>query len=358
MFVFIAFAAVAHAVTKDCFAYKCSSHLARDECLKFNEEDQAYLIKPCKEDKVCNADPVNIPDTATCEDPPSAKSTYLAGEKCSNSDDCWPGVSCQSGKCKGRSRGGTCTTNMECDVGLYCKAGLCSSQIHIGHTGCLIDADCVNNAGCDINSSTNRDLNVCKEYFKLDDYETLGSCETEGEVNYLCESLFCINLGEASQCFPAPVSNHTLPVKCDSDGMCVSSKTGEVNKVFGTSCDCGYNTKGQSYCELHTGDAPYRDYAKKIKEWVDSEHSLKCNTEGRFGDNCMKTYWSDEDFNEFVYREMSALHYQLLYGSEGCTQQALLTSYWTSKKALEDEDDDDDDWAHALAAALVVLLLQ
>ena len=88
-------------------------------------------------------------------------------------------------------------------MGLYCYAAACTKQLEVGDLGCLEDGDCVNSAGCDASSSVNRDLNICKSYITVDDYESFAGCSKEGEVNYMCKSHFCIDTG-VSQCYPAP----------------------------------------------------------------------------------------------------------------------------------------------------------
>ena len=305
-------------VSKDCPKYDCAQDASEfpfpSSCLQ--QLGNTYYARPCKYGYICNA----IERTeANCTYPVYQHHQKLAGEKCTYDSDCTDNNYCVDKKCKGLGLNKTCAFNGDCDAGLFCFNDLCKKQLKAGEVGCLEDADCENDSGCELNSETNRNDNLCRKYFSVEDYGALEGCKKQGQVNYICKSGFCALIGEESQCYPAPVSNGTLPIKCNA--TCTSGLTGEDKQVFNSSCTCGYNKKGQSYCGLFPGDKEFKKYSSMVKDWVDSEHGLKCNTQSRFGENCMRTYWDDDKVDEMIYKYFYATHYALLNDIEECVEK-------------------------------------
>jgi hypothetical protein len=75
-----------------------------------------------------------------------------------------------------------------------------------------------------------------------------------------------------------------------------------------------------------------------VRSWVESKYIKKCNTYGRFGKNCMETYWGSKKTNEFSYKEFRALNFTLIYKAEDCALDTLLSDYQeVASEEFEDE---------------------
>lgn len=324
-----------------CPLYKCkdSSSIFPDAstCMIHNQTTNTYYVHPCDEGYICllgQSDHI-----ANCSyNNPHESHVKLAGVACIYDEDCYGSNTCVSGFCKGAFVSQKCSINEDCDVNLFCLNDVCADQVEAGKTGCLSDSDCVNNAGCDVESKVERSLNLCRTYFGLLDYESLQNCTSDGYINYLCDSGYCALIGEESQCWPAPVSKTSLPVKCSESSVCTSKPSGKVDLIFNTECGCGKNSFGDMYCGPFAGDVPYQKYSDIIKEWTKSSGILKCNTEGRFGTNCMLTYWTKDKAAELNYYYYYSYMYQTLYNAPDCVAQVYFPAYWGFKKDFDSQD--------------------
>ena len=75
-----------------------------------------------------------------------------------------------------------------------------------------------------------------------------------------------------------------------------------------------------------------------VRSWVDSKYIRRCNTYGRFGMNCMETYWGSEKTKEFGFREFRALNFTLVNKAEECALDTLLPGYQeVASVGFEDE---------------------
>lgn len=323
------FSLIIESNSQACSQFKCETKdypsLDESECYYQSPLTGVIYPRPCKYGYQC----FYSSNSYTCQYPSSyTPGTKVAGTKCEYDQDCVPNNLCINKKCEGLPLAHPCTSHLDCDVGLYCSPinSTCTLQLQIGQTGCLEDSYCVNNAGCQVYSPTNPLMNICTKYFSLDDYHALQGCSVSGEINYLCESGFCINFG-VSICYPAPKLLLPTSEACSTDSDCKSSETGMFNLIFNSSCQCGLNSEGNKYCSLLPGDSIYNDYDSMVKEWINSKYIKNCNTYGRFGKNCMETYWGSKKTQEFTYKEFKAMNFTSFYNAEDCALETIYPGY-------------------------------
>ncbi|OMJ87780.1 hypothetical protein SteCoe_10422 [Stentor coeruleus] len=340
-----------------CPTYQCETKGFPNQstCLYLDNSTSINYVRPCEGDYAC----VSISSTLSeCQ----YKSSYIphtqvAGASCLYNQDCVNSNTCINDICRGYSKYSNCTSHLDCDIGLYCYPGnktcipqlkkgqtgctedahcvneTCIPQLKKGQTGCTEDAHCVNDAGCQILSTLNPQSNVCTEYFSLTDYTVLIGCSQSGDINYLCKSGFCANVGTAtSVCYPAPQSAKTPPVLCLKDSYCLSKPAGTSKVVFNTTCNCGLNDISNMFCSLFPGDSVYNEYDSMVRDWIESDDILKCNTYGRFGAGCMKTHWSTSKFKEFTRKMYKAYNYSQIITTDDCMIEISFSEYY---KALE-----------------------
>lgn len=317
------------ALSLTCPAYKCNKTNLPNQssCSYLNITSNITYVNPCKDDYICM---ITSSTTSQCQ----YKSSYTAnsqvsGAKCSYNQDCTKSNTCIQNTCHGLSINAPCKSHLDCDIGLFCTLlnMTCIPQLKKGQLGCYEDANCVNNAGCQVFSQSNPENNVCTEYFSIEDYEVLTGCNTTGDVNYLCKSGFCVDIG-TSLCYPAPISEKKTPISCTNNTVCISKLTGKAGQVFTTGCSCGLNSESDMFCNIFPGDDVYNDYDSMVRDWITSGNIMKCNTYGRFGSSCMKSYWSDSKYKEFVRKMYKALYYPRFVNAEECALQMAFPEYY------------------------------
>ena len=317
-----------------CMLFRCgipsTNKLTSSVCSVYDSLSNTTYIEPCTGNYVCSG---SFPGSSSecVYQSPYTPGTQVAGARCTFDQDCVRNNKCVSSSCKGLSLNLTCSSNLDCDVGLYCspKTSVCTSQIPVGGTGCTEDADCVNNAGCQIYSLTNPAWNLCARYFSLADYTALVGCSAAGDVNYLCASGYCVNIG-TSICYPAPRLATDSPVGCSSNTDCISRPAGKQQLLFYSECSCGLNSKGTQVCEVMPGDKVYDRYDEMVRDWMDSDGIKKCNTYGRVASSCMETHWGKSKYKEFLRNEYRALMYPQVYAAEECLVKEAYPQYYNA----------------------------
>jgi hypothetical protein len=291
--------------------------------------------------------------TWTCQYPSDRKvGVKVSGTSCVYDEECVANNICIDHTCVGIGKGLYCSSNTDCDVGLFCANNkTCVPQIKVGRTGCMEDAHCVNNAGCQIYSYTDTDVNLCTKYFSLDNYHALLGCSPAGEINYLCESGFCINVG-MSVCYPAP-AHYDKIVKCSTNNDCISKPTGQLKMQFFSECLCGLNSDREGFCSLFPGDDIYNDYDDMIRTWLNSDDVLKCNTYGRFGKYSMETFKGKDWVDEFTYKEFRAMNLSLVHNAKDCVLETLLPSY----KKPEEKEESDSSFSEILLGTFILITI-
>lgn len=346
------FGVMTMAMAQVCPQYECETETfpIKDEsvCLVEDTLSNVFYARPCKWGYKC----MMSRNSWTCQYPSDQRvAVKVAGTSCNYDQECVANNLCIKNVCVGLPLAASCKVHTDCDVGLFCsKFSLkCSKQIKIDEIGCTEDADCVNNAGCQIYSNSDPSVNVCTKYFSLDNYHALLGCSASGEINYLCESGFCMNIG-MSVCYPAP--KHKNPTNtCSTQNDCISEKTGQLNLQFFSNCTCGLNSERSKYCTLFPGDNIYNDYDDMVRNWIESDDAKKCNTYGRFGKYCMERHKSKSWLAEFTYKEYKAMSFAQVHNANECVLKTLIPEY------QKVEEDDESSYSKILVLSLLLITI-
>lgn len=332
------------ATALNCGNFKCrsSSIVFPDDSYCVHTISNTFYVDPCSASPYsCQ---ISYPYNET-------KCTYLAsyspysrypGESCYYNSDCYYSTTCVSGICVGLSEGSPCTTTRSCDVGNYCSSqNTCQPQLAAGASGCLNDYSCENNAGCQLISNTNSALNKCVKYYTLPNMAPL--INTNGMV---CKSGF----SNGTYCLEAPVSK-AVPNMCTTSSDC-TSKTGGYSGY----CYCGYNTKGNSYCNLFAGDEIALKAISYNLKWLSSSHVLKAHSYNRLRYAYIRENWNKKDASNFEYYNTYYANYPLFYGAEDCVLEVFGTNFYKAKQYLQSDSDDSFSYMTIAVSFLAYLL--
>ena len=296
----------------NCYRYKCSQdqvELPAEQCVYFT--NNTFLINPCDHwasDWYC---PPVAPETnSSCSYFPAISNVASSwpNEPCLYSETCVEGLSCVNFKCAGLKQRSPCTAHDECAPGLACIKQKCWQQIPIGMQGCLTDYDCVNGAGCN--------QGQCVAYLSLEAGDPVYNCDNS--VSLLCQTRACTE----QRCVGNVTSQYELPHECQTDSDCMSE-----DGAFMTSCTCGMNPAGKSYCGLFLGDPLNVELTDIMKQWVTSKYINRCNTVRRFSLLCMVQVWFFAQYNLYNYYLNSVENYPQLQGIDDCTLRVFQRPY-------------------------------
>ncbi|CAG9323147.1 unnamed protein product [Blepharisma stoltei] len=283
-------------------------------------------LTPCSSTSTtpyCNTTNLNLTCRAT---PAVAALQNYPGEPCSAQTDCKFGI-CTSSKCTGQSKGDTCTLHEQCNPGLMCSAGgVCATQIGIGVSGCRSYLDCVNYASCNATYSSSN--GTCTQYSTVANGLVVTDCQNG--LSEMCASGYCTKTGnfygQLGVCSTAPTSSKTLPTNCTQNTDCLGT---DGTNMYLSTCQCGYNSAGQSYCNPFIGDAPGQSL---INKWVTAlkASASVCNTVRRDADSCLSLIGKLDDINaaDFYWN-----YYPKVQGNDLCVQSIYTSLYWAASNA-------------------------
>ncbi|CAG9327495.1 unnamed protein product [Blepharisma stoltei] len=344
-----------------CAAYTCKNadqKFINDTCVYYDRDLNAYFSKKCSDtSKACLLEGEH-PGNYTCQPYISSNGLSWPGEPCTTITDCEQTYSkaCTGGICVGYPVSATCEDSNYCQPGNSCRGSplTCQAQIQVGSTGCLSDADCTNDAACNITSNTNGALNACLPAFSIQPHQPVGGCVNG--VSNLCRQVTCAAHLGGFYCTDQVFSDYNVPKPCDltKTGQCVSTEDEFFTPAFQliSDCECGYNREGLSYCALFPGDGLYQAYINTVVMWLNSTGILKCNTLRRDQTNCMKSYMDAKQFNRYVYYEFVKELYPKIYQSEDCVVDTVTSFY---AKARDNYDADNEDFAVSIAGITFLL---
>ena len=329
----------------DCPKYDCSLNNLElsDSSYCIYEKANTYYLNLCNS-FLYRCQPIDNYNQTKCTYYDSySPHSLLPGEKCNYASDCYQTNYCIKGVCVGTNGGEGCNSDAGCDIGYYCdESGTCAGQIPVNQYGCLYDYECVNNAGCYVLNATNPKQNQCIKYYSLENGKEFPISESP----LLCQSAFINNLA----CHPAPVSSK-FPNQCNDDLQCTSTTISGV--FFNTTCECGYNTQGFSYCNLFAGDKISQQYTVRMKKWLTSTAILKCHTLNRFEKQCITQMWDKDDAAELIYYYYYTNKFPLVYKGESCALKIFMTDYYSAMQDLPDSKSD----AVYFILSLVILII-
>jgi hypothetical protein len=294
----------------------------------------------------------------SCEALPAASGLY-PGSSCSSNSACISGV-CTSGICVGLAEGSSCSLTQDCNLGLHCNSTkFCSSLINAGQDGCESDFDCALNSACNLVSGTGK----CVELMSLKKGDAV-TCSASNGHSLFCETGTCTitnAVTSAGTCTSAPkLSSGTFPKICGANSDCVGSNS--EGETFSSSCDCGYNQFGHSYCQAFPGDEPWAIFLPVYKTVTQTNSVTACHSQNRYSGACLDALAQQKnlDLNDAV----SVLYYNATnYGdflyNDACVKATVNSYYWGENPTPVDPDDhdhdDDDDFAYELMASAVLL---
>ena len=311
------------ASTSSCISYSCpapkTSKPSPTTCIWQNSSSSLY-VSPCSSGSFCNT------TSYLCEPSPIVTQTAYVGEPCSGSTICATG-SCINSTCSGFSINKSCTSHLQCNPGLRCYSGnsTCQPQLQIGQSGCKSYMDCVNSATC--NTTSSGSTGVCVGYSTVPLGSYVSDCNRG--FSYMCAYGSCSSSGlfnKIGMCNYPPVSNKKLPIACMSNNDCIGSQAGNI---FTSSCSCGYNANGTSYCAPFIGDIPGQSMIQVWKKALSMASG--CNTARRSADGCMKMIgmWKNTTQATLLYYS-----YSLYQNNDDCIQLAITDSYWMLSSAM------------------------
>lgn len=293
-----------------CNPYQCAPSdftMPKNYCsVSYNN---TFFLSPCGNSQVCD-----IP-TGQCQKPsPTPASLQYPGEPCTHSSDCSSNT-CVNSICKGLESNSTCYSHDQCDPGLRCYQEKCQKQLDLTDSNCFSDFDCINSAGCNYPKSSI--TGTCTAYFSLPVKHLVSDCING--VSYLCKSSECLNinnLGNYGYCKSSFVSIKALPVSCTNSNDCKG--TDGVSNEY-SSCVCGYNDKGNSYCEAFSGDLPGLEYFDAWQKALVATLG-RCNTERRFEPDCLKAVGQ---FEVVLRANWKYRYYPLVQNNDDCVKEMI-----------------------------------
>ncbi|CAG9320193.1 unnamed protein product [Blepharisma stoltei] len=330
-----------------CPSYACKTSkmtFDKNQCVYYDAADNAYYAKKCStKDTHCNitlnANSVCIPDPE-----PDIILNY-PGESCKSSDNCFNSFPCVNKVCQGLSQGESCSNTIFCDVGLYCNTptagqnGTCQAQIDIGKSGCSVDFDCVNGAGCNVLTPGYSTSNECIAYHSIPPHQAVGTCDVHS-MSELCQSEYCESLKGVNYCTNLLNSTQKIPVKCNANTPCLSAADDffEADPFqINDNCVCGFNKDRTAYCPIFPGDSPRVKLRIQQDKWLSSTKINSCHTIRRFAPECQKLYWNSDDFYALEYYRAYSMLFPFVQDAQDCILQTFFIDYYNTKKSYNDD---------------------
>eukprot|EP00359_Climacostomum_virens_P003450 CAMPEP_0204906842 /NCGR_PEP_ID=MMETSP1397-20131031/6183_1 /ASSEMBLY_ACC=CAM_ASM_000891 /TAXON_ID=49980 /ORGANISM="Climacostomum Climacostomum virens, Strain Stock W-24" /LENGTH=276 /DNA_ID=CAMNT_0052075847 /DNA_START=236 /DNA_END=1066 /DNA_ORIENTATION=- len=263
----------------------------------------------------------------TCQAQSMDVDIAFPGEVCNLLTRCFAG-NCDSKtkRCTGLSQGATCGSDKQCAPGLYCKSSVCSPQLPVGATGCASSYECLNSASCNRTKTSSN----CVQYFSVPVGGVVSDCDSN--ISYMCASGSCSKSPKAKlgTCVSAIRSVAKQPATCSSNLDCVGVTSN--NQTFTSSCSCGLNPEGNSYCSLFPGDAPGQNLMSLYSKFLNSTYIGTCNTGRRYSTECILS----SSFPEKEQLAMANLYFEFypqLQNNDICIKQVFNNQYWNLSSA-------------------------
>jgi hypothetical protein len=239
-----------------CQTFDCKA-LEGTQCVRKHADntnstvDYTFDLQQCSTGSICPLyQAINTPGevNTTCN---SVSPVYLSypGGHCDTKANCVQGE-CVGNVCTDSLPNAKCTSEINCPIGYSCRLNssnatepVCLPLLATG-VACEKTVDCSADSAC---------LNkVCTKYFTQEDGVDVASAAHPSQ-NLLCKSGFAMDTICATLKNVAPV-NQT----CTED--CKYTLANSTVITLANSCQCGYNTKKESYCVLGSGEQLNVDY--------------------------------------------------------------------------------------------------
>jgi hypothetical protein len=348
-----------------CPAWSCaaSGYNMSSNCLAYLEGSNSVYLATCSSADSCNTGAFysDIFQTVQCAASPNV--TGLApGSACSASSQCYSS-NCTSTVCVGSTQGSKCSQNLDCDSGLYCTPSqTCQALIGVGQSGCYSDYECALSASCNIIDASSP--GTCQAMFSQSDLAVVPCFYTNGNST-LCASGTCFidnPVTMQGHCTTAPMLSGSFPKICSSDNDCVGQNS--KAETFTSTCKCGFNGLGLSYCTPFPGDSPSAEFLTTYRMISKTNSVDICHTSDRYTPNCLQDLAYSKAYNDAtaVIQYFNSMSFGDFLGNDKCVQDTVNTYYWNYNPGPSppnppdpDDHDDDDDFGVLLGMTALVL---
>ena len=263
-----------------CQKIECSESLDTDTCVKVSSATS--FLKECPTGKICNIEFDDPIQDSKCVEEEKTKFKRLPTLPCETNDDCLSGE-CKGNTCVGKYGGEKCNSPSDCVYGYTCRKDSdniykCLDPITTGNK-CEYHTDCVGESGC-LN-------NICTPYFSVENNQ-YGS-------DYPNEELSCCKSGysdELGKCINLTLIEENS--RCSEDNKCKYSNENNETVEINSNCLCGYNTEGDRYCLLGSGNKNYTKYIQLLKDYY--LYNKNCHLSERNAAGCQKDLLSNDEY--------------------------------------------------------------
>ena len=244
-----------------------------------------YDIKSgyCSSSEICLYSPIVSPSTCVEIPKPTATQVAYPGEPCDDLNTCFTGT-CTNSLCPTLQKGAACTHTSDCGGSLTCASpnaanpGTCQPVIAPGQTGCAVDSDCQQNAGCIVVGATG----TCVQYMSIAPQQAVlscGSATTALAPSVYCQSGYCFTTadGKSTLCSDAVKNTGTTSAACTGAGAtCQSTADTSAKTTLTETCQCGYD--GKYYCPQFPGDQYMAAFLADQATYLGSPEVKTCNS--------------------------------------------------------------------------------
>jgi hypothetical protein len=98
--------------------------------------------------------------------------------------------------------------------------------------------------------------------------------------------------------------------------------------IYYGNCTCGYNSEAEAFCTLFPGDDLYQNYYLSLENWLFSEISGRCNTQRRFNQYCIDSFWDEPNTQELQIFYAWYSNFSLIQHNPTCVKETLTANYW------------------------------
>lgn len=316
-----------------CTTFMCkpaNQTMPPNACIQFDNTTDTVYLQSCSsrtDNKTYCPSPTNGIANCTVKPSNTVESAW-PGEKCTSNANCFSlNCSPNTGLCIGLSQGSLCWTTASCGPGLIClggglfSRGTCTALQGVGGS-CTSQYQCMSNLGCNM---TQQSTGVCTPYFSVPIGGTVTDCSSYSSL--LCASGSCSQQGFNSigTCMSPVTSSILPPHACQYNWDCVGT-SGSLS--FQSSCQCGYNPAGTSYCSPFLGDTVGRNSFYYLTRLMQNNLMQQCNTERRFNYNCISSLPITWGKSAIVFN-MLFQNYPALQNNDNCIKDVYTAYYWS-----------------------------
>ena len=122
----------------------------------------------------------------------------------------------------------------------------------------------------------------------------------------------------------------SLPMTCTHFGQCTGKNI--QGQSFTSSCTCGYNPSGSSYCNPFIGDAPGISFLNATMKFFAKNGPIgQCQTTRRFSKDCWDLVAKSMGVNPNVWYSqfLNYTYFPYLQNNDECVKAVYTAPFWT-----------------------------